>query len=584
MPGQTDNSNLLDGVNQIILTLNELVTVTNSQVLDVTVNPTNTFAPTFSPLNDIVNNFSPVNNNTVNFDTQSIVTELEHIKNNLLDMAGDTDALAHLERLIDMVTNMGTGNGLLGEIRDRLADDGDNIARAIRESKATITKTVDLGQKATVSDAIKCRNAKAYIGFISSELRLAQEWAAYKNSIVSNAADIFVEWYKGTIVATAEPTGLSEGVSHAGLVSLANIWQEFTIADFNTMVGEFEAVKEAFLCDVYEASTPNEAITNMRETIDLAFTSAILVFNGMDEILLSSSDMLARVFSNSLSSDELARYTLWSTSDCGTCTQPSSCGNKIISGTGSPFASGFIRYDEEIRMYGEYDENNIHWIDVQFDTPTEVTIIAQTDGASTDWTFYDCEGNICATETRTSQMNANMPFTVDCYRFSVSNAGPIDIKFTLAMGSLAPLGCGNVDVGYTYNLACLTGVGSQDYGTPAIFDGSGAWALGYDWTVLTSSIVTGYASDVQEIQFVMDAEHIIELEVLSVSPDMTSNTCYINDCDGYITDANGIFWGAIPLTTGYKGLFALRSLRFQATHSPGDGTIPTFTIKIRKVQ
>lgn len=519
MPGATNNNNLLSGLNQLIHSINELTSATSSQTLSPTVNVS---APDVTVVNDvpvpsITVDPTPITNN-VTFDVTALATELASIKDNLQDIMGDTDALAGLNNLVDMVTNMGTGNIRLAEIRDRLANDGDNIATAIRESKATVSKIVDLAtSSAGMVNAIKCTNAKTYIGYVSQQLRLAKENAVWQSSIGTNVLDIFSEWYKGTIVATADIYGVTEGLA-SGIVSLLNIWQEISIADFDTLVGEFETYKEAFVCCIYEGASPQDALKNMRDRISLSFTPEYLIMAGMEEIFISSSDMLARIFTNQITQTEIDRYAAWSSFDCGTCADaPGGCqatSNYVVQGqTGiNPlFLNGEPVYGQTIRVVSTLaggDTN--HKIKLQFQNVENVQIIAQTDGAQTAFSWLDCNDNVCA--SLSGQTNADFPLNGDCVSFQAERTdttAEFYLDLVLSVGD-GPMDCS----GSTWDYSCFPRSGWMTAGVGTLFTG-GVWTdpIG-TWRTITSGV---FAGNSQAIYFHPDNTYEIEIEILTMT-------------------------------------------------------------------
>lgn len=235
MPGATDNNNLLDGLNNLIVSMNELTTVTSQQSLDptinvaapdVTVNPVNNFNPTFSP------------DNVVNFDTESIVTELA----NLVAKEGVTDTV--LTALLSAIQADTANLSNLGELV-KIALNSDHLTHLqqlqvldyIRECVCAIadeyTKTIPgdiIGPVVTtLVDAEKCKASKSIAGFWNWQLSTMVKMFEDVDSVTGTAAFI------GSALAGMGPPGWATAFFLAGLGVVTKV---LTVTGVDAEIGE----------------------------------------------------------------------------------------------------------------------------------------------------------------------------------------------------------------------------------------------------------------------------------------------------------------------------------------------------------
>ena len=289
-------------------TLSEMSDRINELELSVTNN--------FNPSNPITNNFSPTNNfnptNNVNFDIASIVTELGHIKDNLLNISGDTDALAHLDRLNDITTNLGEINNRINELQC-ICDNLAQIAFSMNQ-----TDTVALTGQYNNAGIYRCEAGKWYLGKMFEAFSiLKEESESWGNVVFSNIWNFYVTLYSevskklGEILGFIDPR-LEEFVLGTSIQETLNIHQ--TIIDLRLQ----------WLDDIYNATSPDDAITAMATTLDAyspggftvsqAMKDAIGAFwersRGLERVFLPEGDSLI------VTQEEMDIYSVWNPDSC----------------------------------------------------------------------------------------------------------------------------------------------------------------------------------------------------------------------------------------------------------------------------
>lgn len=420
MPGNESNTNLLDALNQAIVALNELVTATNNQNLDVTVN-NNVPVPSVTVNNDV-----PVPSVDIDFDTASIVAELSSIKDNTLDIAGDTDGLAdlstiatnsaeltNLQELPNLTAGLAIANTHFSNIADRLAPDGESIqptlallVNALEASVAAQSSYVEEFPTNIVTFAptnpVKCEAARRAVGH---NVKMYYYWRT--------------NWVAAKLIAITEIglatilTGGALAISVSGIVLTQAIdlifsWGANEISTFYT---EFTAIAEDLVCAIYEAPNAQTALDDMDTVIDGQTWSDALSPDLAK--VMKPVNLVNKVFSDPTKLDpqhyggqELGD---WSTFDCSTCTASICPDDGWVEGTPAMWDGVSWTLDTITRVTGT--DNIFTDPDIRFtmNTPRTVVVHALEDGATIDIFTQDCDGNII--DQNFNQTNADMPNT-----------------------------------------------------------------------------------------------------------------------------------------------------------------------------
>ena len=420
MPGNENNTNLLDAINQTIVALNELVTATNNQNLDVTVN-NDVPVPSVTVENNV-----PVPSVDIDFDTASIVTELSSIKDNTGNIASDTDSLSdlatiatnsadlsNLQELPNLTAGLTVANTHFANIADRLAPDGESIQptlvlliQALEASAAAQTAFVEEFPTNDTTFAptnpVKCEAARRAIGH---NVKLYFYWKR--------------NWFFAKAIAITEvglATLLSGGTLSAALsfvliqnaIDLIFSWSQATI---DTFYNEFLAIAEDLVCAVYEAPNVQAALDEMDTIIDNHIWSDSL--SGDLAKLMKPITPINKVFSDPtlLEPQHYGRQELgdWSNFDCSTCSQSVCPDDGWVEGSPALWDGTSWTLDTITRVTGT--DNIFNEPDIRFtmNTPRTVTIHALQDGSTIDIFTLDCDGNII--DQFFNQTNANMPNT-----------------------------------------------------------------------------------------------------------------------------------------------------------------------------
>lgn len=284
MPGSTTNTNLLQAINQAIVALNELTVATENQNLIVNYEP-----------GSIV----------VEFDTASIVTELANLVSkdiatdstlssfsafveaisgnvadiatdtdglgNLLQIAGNSDHLTHLQQLPEFTTAFGVANTHFANIADRLAPDGESIqptllllidaleALTIAQNREATLQTMPTNDVTyAIPNPAKCLSAKRVVG------QMVDEFYYWKQNLVLAKA-LVLGW-----VGLASL--MSAGASNAVTLTLYTAVFEFIFSWGQTEVdnhySEFLEIAEDLTCALYNSQSAQEAMDEWDAVID----------------------------------------------------------------------------------------------------------------------------------------------------------------------------------------------------------------------------------------------------------------------------------------------------------------------------
>jgi len=461
MPGNTNNTNLLDGVNQLIKSMNELVTATGNQSLNPVVNvsaPTvNIDAPLTPPAPDV----------TVNFDTAAIVAELSSIKDNVQNIATDTDGLGnllqiagnsdhwtHLQQIPNLVSGQNTSNTHFANIADRLAPDGESIQptlelliNALEASLSSVGEiiidefpTTDITY--SVSNSVKCLASKRAVGFpVKAIYYVKRYWAYAKIAAISEIALM-------ALLTAGAPFALTAGASAIAFQSIVDkifTWTQFDIDDFYS---EFMAIAEDLVCAIYSAPTASTAIDDYQTVIDgqtwskLDSADVAKLFTPVTHInkVFTSPELLEPEYNYRTEMSD------WTGFDCSSCVALTDCPgmiNEIKTGTGTLFSAGQPILNQQIRINAAvYGAEPNKRITITFENPVNLRVVAHTDGAVLDYAWQDCAEYECAAYTELT--NGNLPLAHDCYRLEVIRSVPslsdfyIDVILSTASG---PVDC-----------------------------------------------------------------------------------------------------------------------------------------------
>lgn len=428
MPGQENNTDLLAGLNQLIVAMNELVTATNDQVLDVTVNNN-------VPVPDVtVNNDVPVPDVTVNFDTASIVSELSSIKDNTADLtnlqniSANSDHLSNLAELPNFTAGLTIANGHFANIADRLAPDGESIqptllllVNALEAQIVSQSTVVDLFPTTAITyappNAAKCEASRRAVGHsVKMFYYWKQNWLLARAMVVAEVALVAI--LSGGLGAAIG------GIYIQAAIELIFQWGQSQI---DTFYSEFLAIAEDLICGVYEASTAQEAIDNYESIVD----GQTWTDTESPEIvkLLKPITPINKVFSDpsQLEPEYYGGQELgdWTAFDCSSCTQEAAdCPtniNELRIGTGVLFdGNGDPILNQTIRLTSIDPPESGHRIAFTFMNVINVQIVAQTDGATLSGAWRDCSGNVCLFPGDFT--NANLPIDNDTVDFFVDRA------------------------------------------------------------------------------------------------------------------------------------------------------------------
>jgi len=334
MPGNTTNTNLLDGVNQLILSINELVSATSAQTFDPTIHVA---APSVtveaSPI-------PPAPNVTVNFDTASIVAELSSIKDNaqniatdtdnlanLLQIAGNSDHLTHLQQLPLLTTGLGTANTHFANIADRLAPDGKSIQptlelliNALEASLSGIAEGVvdefpTLDVTYAIPDPVKCLASKRAIGVtVKAFYYVKRYWALAKIAAVGEIA-------LAALLSGGTASALLAGISAVAFQSAIDTMFTWSQDDINDFYTEYMEIAEDLVCAVYSSTNAEAAITAYTAVVD-GQTWSLSESPGIVKLLIPVTH-INKVFSNPSLLEPQYNYRSelgdWTNFDCATC-------------------------------------------------------------------------------------------------------------------------------------------------------------------------------------------------------------------------------------------------------------------------
>lgn len=464
MPGSTTNTDLLAVGNQLILTLNEVKSSMDSLNtslgnLDLSVS----------------NNFDPVTN--VNFDTASIVTqladlvakdvatdttlalfgpELASIKDNLLDMATDTDALANLQQIAGNTDHFTHFQQFpifsehFANIADRLAPDGESIQPTLLLLVKALEASIGVGDRVSDFEAIptldttyalpdpaKCLACKRAVGHtVQFVYDVKQLWT------LSKVVAVTVVGLTALISG-----GLNITISSAVLQAIIDIMFSWSQSDLDTLYSELLAIGSDLVCAVYNASDAETALADYEAVLDGATWSKAESPDIIKYILPVKP--INKVFSapETLSPEYYGRTELsdWTTYDCSTCEEAQfdfSCmpqTGDVLYGTPDPgpFDGGVWGPDigtwytltSETRPTIE----EALWVDIDDTYQMEIEILTMM-GSYVAWHVNDCAGtpNLIASGI---VQDSELPANVGIYTFSrfISTTGLEGQTFTLRM-------------------------------------------------------------------------------------------------------------------------------------------------------
>jgi hypothetical protein len=277
--------------------------------LDLSVTNNNTVNPP-------VNNFAPVNNfdptTNVNFDISALETQLISIKDNLLDISGDTDALAHLDRLNDITTNLGAIENRVSELQcicDKLS------ALVLGADQSQIIPPLS---QFNSPDTYRCDAAKWYLGKMTEIFSVLKEEAeSWGGLVLTNVWNFYVSLYSEASQKLSILLGFIDPRLEELLLA-TSIQETLYLNDVIT------DLQDQWLSDIYNAASPDAAITAMMARLDAFTPVGYTVTDDMKdgiEIFLQRSRGLERVFLPDgsdlvVTQEEIDIYSGWNSDPC----------------------------------------------------------------------------------------------------------------------------------------------------------------------------------------------------------------------------------------------------------------------------
>lgn len=266
MPANTNNTNLLAGVNELISAMNDLVAATTAQTLSVTVE-----ASPIPPAPDV----------SINFDTAAIADAIDAQSDRLApdgqSVYAGLGTLANRvapdgQSMYELIALAGTANTHFANIADRLAPDGESIqptiALLVNALDACLNKptptmvTMDTPTTETTysaPNAVKCLAARRVVGQMENHIYFYKSHLIVAKGLATVAVGL---------TALVQPELLVLGISAFLTATVCDIIFTWYQVDVDNTYSEFLAIAEDLVEAIYSAASVADAITAMETVID----------------------------------------------------------------------------------------------------------------------------------------------------------------------------------------------------------------------------------------------------------------------------------------------------------------------------